>query len=99
GEAEGQLGGDHLTVRQPPHPVGSEETRHARIPGERLALRELRGLASLLEASLLALDDAGVARKEPGLLEGGAVVLAVDLVEGTGDREAQRARLTRGAAA
>src|SRR5690606_13478612 len=58
-----------------------------------------RGLASLLEASLLALDDAGVARKEPGLLEGGAVVLAVDLVEGTGDREAQRARLTRGAAA
>src|ERR1700712_1809425 len=64
-----------------------------------LALRELGGLAGLLESGLLALDDAGVTSQEAGLLESGAVVLAVDLVERAGDREAQRAGLTRGAAA
>jgi hypothetical protein len=68
------------------------------VPGARLALRELRRLAGLLETGLLALDDAGVTGEEAGLLEGGTVVLAVDLVQRTGDRETQGARLTRGAA-
>src|SRR5690606_22941539 len=98
-EPEGQVGGDDFTVRQPPDSVSTEETRHARNPCACLTLRELRRLAGLLETGLLALDDAGVAREEPGLLERRAVVLAVDLVEGAGDREAQGARLTRGAAA
>src|SRR5664279_627388 len=58
-----------------------------------LPLRELRGLASLLQARLLALDDAGVTSQEAGLLEGRAVVLAVDLVERASDRETQRTGL------
>src|SRR6478736_1462271 len=61
--------------------------------GSRSALRVLRRLAGLLETGLLALDDASVAREEAGLLEGRAVVLGVDLVERTGDAEAQRAGL------
>src|SRR5688572_17556799 len=65
----------------------------------RLALRELRGLASLLETGLLALDHASIPREEARLLEHRAVVLAVDLVERAGDREAQGAGLTRGATA
>src|SRR5690606_37588153 len=63
------------------------------------ALRELRGLAGLLETGLLALDDAGVAREEARLLERRAVVLPVDLVERAGDREPQRTGLARGTAA
>src|SRR6185312_5650922 len=46
-----------------------------------LALRELRSLAGLLESSLLAFLDSRVAAQEAGLLERGAVVLLVDLVE------------------
>src|SRR5690606_8465023 len=65
----------------------------------RSALRELRRLAGLLETGLLALDDASVAREEAGLLEGGTVVLTVDLVERARDREAERTGLARGAAA
>src|SRR5699024_1879622 len=65
----------------------------------RSALRELRRLAGLLETGLLALDDACVAREEAGLLERRTVVVAVDLVERAGDREAQRAGLARGSAA
>src|SRR3954452_10409038 len=63
------------------------------------ALRELRRLASLLETGLLALGDAGVTAEEAGLLEGRAVVLGVDLVQRTGDGEAQSAGLAGGAAA
>src|SRR5690606_28131506 len=54
------------------------------VAGEGSALGELRRLAGLLETSLLALDDASVTSEEAGLLEHGAVVLAVDLVQRTG---------------
>lgn len=46
-----------------------------------LALGVLLSLAGLLEAGLLALDDAGVTTQVTGLLQGGAVVLGVDLVQ------------------
>src|SRR5215207_9358545 len=62
------------------------------------ALAVLRSLTGLLETSLLALLDARVARQESGLLERRAVGFLVDLVERTGDAEAQRAGLTRHAA-
>src|SRR5690606_6990329 len=58
---------------------------------------ELGRLASLLESGLLALDGAGVAREEAGLLQGRPVVLTVDLVERAGDAEAQGASLAGGA--
>src|SRR5512133_906774 len=58
-----------------------------------LALRELRRLTGLLESGLLALLDASVTVEESGLLEDGAVVLFVDLVQRAGDAEAQRAGL------
>src|SRR5665647_314054 len=64
-----------------------------------LTLRELRSLTGLLESGLLALLDASVAVEEAGLLEDGAVVLFVDLVQRTRDAEAQRAGLAGGAAA
>src|SRR3712207_3177024 len=63
------------------------------------ALRELRSLAGLLEAGLLALLDPGVAAEEARLLEARSVVLEVDLVQRTRDSEAQRTGLARGAAA
>src|SRR4051812_47398717 len=63
------------------------------------ALAVLRSLPGLLEAGLLALLDARVARQETGLLQRGAVRLEVDLVERTGDAEAQGPGLARGAAA
>src|SRR3712207_6546485 len=63
------------------------------------ALRELRSLAGLLEAGLLALLDPGVAAEEAFLLQARAVVLEVDLVQRTSDAEAQRTGLARGAAA
>jgi hypothetical protein len=50
-------------------------------PGACLALGVLLSLACLLETSLLTLDDAGVTTQEAGLLQGGAVVLGVDLVQ------------------
>ena len=64
----------------------------------RSALRELRGLAGLLETGLLALHDAGVAGQQTGLLQSRAVGLFVDLVERAGHAEAQGAGLTSGAA-
>ena len=57
------------------------------------ALAELRGLAGLLETGLLALDDAGVASEQPGLLERRAVGLDVDGVERAGHGETQGAGL------
>src|SRR5690606_9388770 len=96
GEAEGEVAGDEITVRQPSDPVRAEQSGHE--PSACLALRELRGLAGLLETGLLALDDAGVTSEEAGLLERGAVVLAVDLVGRAGDRETQRTGLAGGAA-
>src|SRR5689334_13277387 len=65
----------------------------------RSALAELRGLAGLLETSLLALHDAGVAGEQAGLLERRAVGLDVDGVERTGHTEAQGAGLTGDATA
>src|SRR3954468_23884810 len=63
------------------------------------ALRELRRLAGLLETGLLALDDAGVAGQQPGLLQRRAVGLDGDGVQRTGHAQAQRARLAGDAAA
>src|SRR5690606_23675109 len=65
----------------------------------RSALGVLRRLAGLLEAGLLALDDARVATEETGLLEGRAVVLLVDLVQRAGHTEAHSASLAGRAAA
>src|SRR4051794_15744616 len=65
----------------------------------RSALGVLRRLAGLLETGLLALDDAGVTREQPGLLERRAVGLGVDRVEAAGHAEAQGAGLTGDAAA
>src|SRR6478736_8397406 len=62
------------------------------------ALAELRRLARLLETGLLALDDAGVTREQPGLLERRAVGLDVDGVQAAGHAEAQGAGLTGDAA-
>src|SRR3954470_18765095 len=61
------------------------------------ALGVLRSLAGLLEPVLLALLDPGVTGEEAGLLES-RTVLALDLDEGAGDGQAQRAGLTRDAA-
>src|SRR5690606_37028112 len=63
------------------------------------ALGVLRRLARLLQAGLLALDDAGVAREVAGLLQRRTVVLGVDGVERAGDAQAQRAGLAGDAAA
>src|SRR5690606_6196131 len=63
GEPEGEVPGDDITVRQPPNSVRSEESAHER-GARRSALRELRGLAGLLETGLLTFDDAGVTREE-----------------------------------
>src|SRR5215216_1235906 len=63
-----------------------------------LALRELRPLAGLLEAGLLALLDASVAREEAAALELGAQV-RVGVDERLRDRVAQGAGLGRHAAA
>ena len=52
-----------------------------------------------MQTGLLALDDAGVASEETCLLQGGAIGVAVDLVQSAGDAEAQRARLPGNAAA
>src|SRR6185369_3794793 len=63
----------------------------------RSALGVLRRLAGLLEPVLLALLDPRVTGEEAGLLERGPVV-GVELAEGPGDREAQRAGLAGDAA-
>ena len=63
----------------------------------RSALGVLGRLAGLLEPVLLALLDPRVTGEEAGLLEGRTVV-GLDLDEGAGDGQAQRAGLTRDAA-
>jgi len=63
----------------------------------RLALAELRTLASLLQAVLLALDHTRVAREEASLLE--LLAIVASLKQSTGDAVAQSASLTRDAAA
>src|SRR5688500_3705902 len=64
-----------------------------------LALGVLLSLAGLLETGLLTLDDAGVTGEVAGLLQRGAVVLDVDLVQRTGDAETQCTGLAGGATA
>ena len=63
----------------------------------RLALRELRALTSLLQAVLLALDHTGVAREVASLLQVGAVVAGLE--QSASDAVAQSASLTGDAAA
>src|SRR5688572_21036159 len=65
-----------------------------RADASRSALAELRRLAGLLQTGLLALDDAGVAREQPGLLQRRTVRLEVDGVQAPGHAETQRAGLT-----
>ena len=64
---------------------------------QRLTLGELRSLACLLKTSLLTLDDACVTGQVASLLQCGAVVLAVDLVQCTSDTQAQSTCLAGGA--
>ena len=72
----------------PAHTVGAEVTAcHV----EALALGELRGLAGLVQAGLLALDDAGVAREEAFLLQD-AAELRIGLDERAGDAVAAAPR-------
>src|SRR2546430_8582105 len=66
--------------------------------GATLTLRELRCLASLVQAGLLALDDASVAREEAFALQHGAE-LRVGLDERAGDSVPDRARLPARSAA
>src|SRR5690606_22369810 len=99
GQVEGELRRE-VTVGKPTDPVRAEEAAHRwSAEGRASALGVLGRLAGLLQTRLLTLDDAGVAREEASLLERGAVVLGVDLVERTSDAEAQRTGLTRAAAA
>src|SRR5699024_3625807 len=66
---------------------------------DRSALRELRGLAGLLETGLLALGDASVAAQVTGLLQLGAVGLRVDLVERASHAQADGTGLAGGSTA
>src|SRR4249919_439477 len=70
----------------------------ANLVTEKLALRELRGAAGLVEADLLAFDFAGVAGHETGLAQVGLQRLVV-FHEGARDAEADRAGLAGDAAA
>src|SRR5207249_1926226 len=80
GQPERQLGRD-LLAGDAPNAVGAEmSTRHCLT----LSLRELRALARLLEAGLLALLDPRVAGEEPAALQLGAQV-GIGLDEGAGD--------------
>ena len=99
GEAQGQVSRE-FTVGQAPDPVGSEKPRHGRRAGSADQRFENCGAlrAFLRPAFLRSMTRASRVRK-PAFLSVGAVVLAVDLVERTRDREAQRAGLARGAAA
>ncbi len=63
---------------------------------DRLALGELRRATGLLEAALLALDDAGVAGEETSALEVGTVVASLE--KSAGDTQTQGAGLTGDAA-
>jgi hypothetical protein len=62
--------GPGMRSRQRPHPGQAF-----------LALGVLLSLTGLLKTSLLTLDDACVTAQVAGLLQGGAVVLGVDLVQ------------------
>src|SRR5690625_1440729 len=64
-----------------------------------LPLGVLRGLPSLLESRLLPFGRPCITGEEAGLLQGRAVVVPVDLVQRTRDREAKGAGLTGVAAA
>src|SRR6185503_9804490 len=86
-EVGGQLSADH-----PPDPVGPEVSTW-----QGLALGELRRLARLVQAGLLTLDHACVARQEALALENGAKV-GIGLHESPGDAVAQRAGLAGRAA-
>src|SRR6476661_1802305 len=87
--------GCHELAHDAAHPIGAEvPPRH----GEELPLAELRRLARLVQAGLLALHDACVTRQEAGALQRHAE-LRVDLDECTGDPVAHRACLARRAAA
>src|SRR3712207_6923724 len=57
------------------------------------ALAVLRSLAGLLQTGLLALDDAGVAGQQAGLLERRPVGLLVDRVEAAGRSEEHTSEL------
>src|SRR6185312_13803812 len=93
---------DNSTVRSwfaRPRTPSVPKRRGMTAPPPELALGELRSLARLLESRLLALLDASVTAEEASLLEGGAVVLSIDLVERARDAEAQRTSLAGGATA
>src|SRR5690625_4583919 len=64
-----------------------------------LPLGVLRGLPSLLESRLLPFGRPCITGEEAGLLQGRAVVVPVDLVQRTSDRQAQGTGLTGVAAA
>src|SRR5579859_24404 len=66
--------------------------------GAALTLRELRGLAGLVEPSLLALDLPGIARQIPLTLQR-HTQLRIGVDEGAGDAVPDRARLTARTAA
>src|SRR4051795_7655394 len=85
---EGQLRRE-VGVGPTPDAVGPEEATQRTY---RSALGVLRRLAGLLEAVLLALLDPRVTGEEARLLESRTVV-GLDLDEGAGDRQAQRAGL------
>src|SRR5512133_2507244 len=71
----------------------------AASPPARLALGVLRGLPGALQAVLLALLHPRVAGEEAGLAEREPVACRIRLQQRAGDAVADRARLTRGAAA
>jgi hypothetical protein len=84
------------TRKGPADPIADRPlTRCSGLEG--LALRELRALASLLQAVLLALDRTGVTREEASLLEVGAILAGLE--EGAGDAQAKSAGLAVDAAA
>jgi hypothetical protein len=67
--------------RSPPRQTAGRASVKRQRFGSELTLRVLLSLTGLLETSLLTLDDAGVTAQVTGLLQGGAVVLGVDLVQ------------------
>ena len=64
----------------------------------KLTLGELRGATCLVQTSLLAFHDAGVAGQEASLLQGGAVRITIDRVQSAGTAQADCASLAGGAA-
>ena len=72
-----------LNGESPPRHKGRDGLSRKRLSASEadLALGVLLSLAGLLETGLLTLDDAGVTAQVTGLLQGGAVVLDVDLVQ------------------